>query len=164
MTLLRAILALAAVLALQTGLGRLWPEGHRYVDVMLVPVVMYAISTSQMAGMLVGCASGLLADAWLQTGVFGIGGFKKTLIGYAVGGLGSRFDLNRSTSRFAFGTLAGLADGLIDVALRRLLDRAEPPPVVSDMLIKAAVTGLLVIVASAIVRSARHRAETRYRM
>ena len=125
MKLLTVIAVLAVGLALQTGLGRVWPDASRYVDVMMVPVVWYGIAGSQRSGMLVGCAAGLLQDAWFQAGAFGINGFKKTLIGWVLGGLGSRFDLNSTPSRFVFGAVATLSDSLLDLGLRQLLDQSQ---------------------------------------
>ena len=147
MKFLTVIAVLAIGLALQTGLGRVWPDASRYVDVMMVPVVWYAIAGSQRSGMLVGCASGLVQDAWFQAGAFGISGFKKTLIGWVIGGLGSRFDLNSTPSRFVFGAVATLTDSLLGLALRQLLDQASAAPNPLEIVIKAIVTGVLVVVA-----------------
>jgi hypothetical protein len=144
------VVALVLCLAAQAVVGRLLPQVASYVDVMLVPVVWYAISGSQRSGMLVGCAAGLLEDAWFETGAFGISGFKKTIVGWALGGLGSRFDLDRQPGRFVFGATGSLGDSLLDLGLRRLLDQAavEPRPVA--MTIKALATGSLVVLAFSI--------------
>jgi len=149
---LTVIAVLAVGLGLQTGLGRVWPEAPRYVDVMMVPVVWYAIAGSQRSGMLVGCAAGLVQDAWLQAGAFGISGFKKTIVGWVLGGLGSRFDLNSALSRFVFGAVASLGDSLLDLGLRQLLDQSSAPPRPVEIAIKATVTGLLVLVAFGMTR------------
>ena len=162
MSLLRVIVFLALALALQSALGLLWPDAHRFVDIMLVPVAWYGIAGSQRTGMLVGCAAGLLQDAWFHLGVFGLNGFKKTLLGWVLGGLGSRFDLNRQTGRMLFGVLASLADSLMDLGLRQLLalDHAVPRPV--DVLIKAVATGLLIAGAFFLAERVRRRRELRY--
>ena len=162
MKLLTLILVLAGGLAAQTGLGALWPESLGYADMMLVPVLWYAMAGSQRSGMLVGCAAGLLQDAWFQTGVFGISGFKKTALGWLLGGLSARFDVNRQTGRFVCGVLASLGDTVMDVGLRRLLDRVEPAPTLLEAAIRALVTGLLVVGAFGLVRRVRER-RTGYR-
>ena len=162
MRLVRVILALTLALALQSALGLLWPEAYRFVDIMLVPVVWYGIVGSQRTGMLVGCAAGLMQDAWFQLGVFGLNGFKKTLLGWILGGLGARFDLNRQAGHLAFGILASLADSLLDLGLRRLLDLHQAPPRPVEVLIRAAVTGLLVFGAFLLIERARRRRELRY--
>lgn len=147
MKLLVVLAVLAVCLAIETGVGRVWPDAPRYVDVMMVPVVWYAIAGSQRSGMVVGCASGLVQDAWFQAGAFGISGFKKTVVGWILGGLGSRFDLNATPSRFAFGAMAILADSVLDLGLRRLLDQSGVAPHPLDVGIKAITTGLLVVAA-----------------
>ena len=108
MKLLRALMGLAVAVSLQAGLGRLWPDAHRYAELLLVPVVAFGIVGSQRSAMLVGCCAGLLQDAWFDIGVFGLNGFKRTLLGWALGGLGSRFDLNRRTGWLAAAICTGL--------------------------------------------------------
>jgi rod shape-determining protein MreD len=161
-SLLRLVLGLAIALAVQATLGRIWPAAQRYVDVMLVPVVWYGIGGAQRKAMLVGCAAGLLQDAWFQLGVFGLNGFKKTLLGWLLGGLGSRFDINRQSGRMVFGLLASLADSLMDMGLRRLLEQNQAVPSIVDILIKAVVTGLLVVGTFNVIERVRRRRELRY--
>ncbi len=145
MSALRAILALAVVLALQTALGHLWPAGARIVDLHLLPVVWYGIAGSQRQAMTVGCAAGLLQDAWFQAGLFGLNGFKKTLLGFALGGLGSRFDLNGGPGRFAAGFALAPLDTALELFLRNLLDRPFAVPAWWEWLAHAGATGLLAV-------------------
>ncbi len=162
MRFLRLLLALALALVLQAALGRLWPGAHRYADIMMVPVVWCGVAGSQRSAMFVGCAAGLLQDAWFQLGAFGINGFKKTALGWVLGGLGSRFDLNRQGVRMACGALASVADSLTDMVLRRLLDQQQPPPSISEILIKAAVVGVMVAAVFSVMGVARRRRDQRY--
>lgn len=161
MRLLRAIVGLALAVSLQVGLGSLWPDAHRYVDLLLVPVVWYGIVGSQRSAMLIGCCAGLLQDAWFDIGVFGLNGFKRTLLGWTLGGLGSRFDLNHRTGWLAAGALLSLADSLMDLGLRRLLDLEQAAPGVIEMLIRAAVAGFVVGGAFGLQSRARQRKEQR---
>ena len=161
MKLLRAIIGLALAVSLQVGLGRLWPEAHRYFDLLLVPVVWYGIAGSQRSAMLMGCVAGLLHDAWFDIGVFGLNGFKRTLLGWILGGLGTRFDLNRQSGWLAAGALFSLADALLDLGLRRLLDLDQAAPHVMEVLIRAIVSGLLVGAAFGLQSRARARREQR---
>jgi rod shape-determining protein MreD len=161
--LLRLVIALAIALLLQSALGLLWPSCHRYVDLMLVPVVWFGIAGSQRTAMFAGCAAGLLQDSWFQLAVFGLNGFKKTAIGWFLGGLGSRFDLNRQGLRMACGALASIADSLMDIGLRRLLDQKQPAPSPTEILIKAVVVGLAVAALFSIVGFFRNRRARRYR-
>ena len=147
MKLATVIVVLALCLGIQTALGSIWSEASRFIDVMMVPVVWYAISASQRSSMLIGCSAGLLQDAWFQTGAFGITGFKKTLVGWILGGLGSRFDLNNPLSRFVFGAVASLADGLMGYGLRSVLDQALAPVRPLDVIVRSLVTGAMVVAA-----------------
>jgi cell shape-determining protein MreD len=160
---LRLLLALVLALVLQAALGRLWPGAHRYADIMIVPVVWCGIAGSQRSAMFLGCAAGLLQDTWFQLGAFGLNGFKKTALGWVLGGLGSRFDLNRQGVRMACGALASIADSLMDMVLRRLLDQRQPPPNPSEILIKAVVVGIMVAGLFSVMRVARSRRGQRYR-
>lgn len=151
MSTLRAALALGIALAAQAGLGRFWPDAHRYLDVMVVPVVWYGIAHSQRRAMLVGCAAGLLQDAWFQVGTFGLNGFKKTLLGWLLGGMGSWIDLNQPAGRLLAGTLVSLGDSLLELLLRRLLDQQPPLPAVLELLTPALAAGLLVVLSGYMV-------------
>ena len=111
--------------------------------------------------MLVGCTSGLVQDSWFQAGAFGISGFKKTLIGWILGGLGSRFDLNSTLSRFVFGAVATLADSTLDLGLRRLLDQASPAPHPLEIAVKAVATGMMVVFAFGLTGWRERRRERR---
>jgi rod shape-determining protein MreD len=145
------LLALAVALGLEALLGTLAPAALGYVDLMMVPVAYYAIRRSQRAAMLVGCAGGLLHDAWFQAGVLGMSGFKKTLLAWVTGGLASRLDLNHPAGRFTTGALLTAADQLLEVGLYRLLDLRTAPAGAVPILIRAVATGVLVAVAFPIV-------------
>jgi len=142
-TLLRAVLGLLAALGLQVALGRIWPEAHRYVDLLLVPVALYGASGTQRSAMFVGCASGLLFDTWLQVGAFGISGFKRTVLGWALGSLASRVDLGHGGGRFLAGAALALSDKLLDPGLLRLLDQPPRSQGLVAILLQALTTGLL---------------------
>lgn len=161
MKLLRAVLALGLALAVQAGLGRLWPEAHRWIDVMMVPVVWYGIAGSQRSAMWIGCAAGLMQDGWLAVGAFGLNGFKKTLVGFVLGGFGGRFDLNRPPGRLAAAVACSLGDDLLDPFLRRLIDQHHEPVVFTELLLRAASTGVLVLFACAAVDRFRRRRRLR---
>lgn len=157
MSLLRAVAAVVLALAGQATLGRIWPEGHRYVDLMLVMVVWYGIAHSQRGAMLVGCTGGLLQDAWFHLGAFGTEGFKKTLIGWALGVLAVRLDLNHAGGRFVTGGLFAVADVLADQLVPRLLDQRASWPGPTALIVRVLVTGLLVAAIGGIVDRRRSR-------
>jgi cell shape-determining protein MreD len=151
----RASAALALSIAVQVGLGRLWPESPRYLDLMLVPVVWYGTAGSQRAAMLVGCAAGLLQDSWVQVGVFGLNGFKKTLLGWALGGIGARFDLNGHAARLCAAVLVSIADGILDLGLRRMLDQSAGIPSPLELGVRALLCGVVLVWVSMVAQRAR---------
>lgn len=161
MKLLRVAAALALALAFQVALGRLWPASHRYLDVMLVPVVWYGIAGSQRSAMFIGCAAGLLQGAWFGSATFGMNGFKKTLIGWGLGGLGSRFDLNATGGRLLAGFTASIVDSLLELGLRWLLDLRYGLPGAGEILIRAGATGGLVVAVFGVVEWAHRRRQHR---
>lgn len=144
MKLLGVLLFLAVCLGVQAGLGAVWPEAHRYLDLMALPVIRSAVHGSQRSGMLTGCASGLIQDAWFQIGTFGLNGFKKTLLGWLLGGLSSRFDLNHAPGRLALGASFSLLDSGLDLGLRYMLDQPPGGGGLGIVLVRALVLGFTV--------------------
>lgn len=141
----RAVLAIAVCLAVQAALARVWPASPQYVDLTSLPVIWFAAARSQRSGMLVGCAAGLAYDAWFRAGVFGLGGFIKTFLGWAVGAVGSRIDLNQQVSRFAATVVVVWIHGPLELGLRRLLDQTTGGSGPLDWTIRAFVTGLVAV-------------------
>ena len=160
---LNFLLAVAAAVFLQAALGKLSGGFDRYVDLTLLPVIWYAIHGTQRSAMLVGCTVGLIHDAWFRIAVFGISGFKRTLLGWAMGGVSGRFDLNRFAGRFMVGFAFAVADGILDVGLRRMLDLAQGAGWL-EVLTRAASTGALAVVVFGLIdrfRGARERGRFR---
>lgn len=151
MNLLRAVILVVLALGFQVALVRVWPEAHRCVDALLVPVGLYGISGSQLSAMLVGCASGLLHDSWFQVGVFGLSGFKRTLLGWTLGLAASRLDLGHPAGRLVTGVALSLGDNLLDPPLLRLLDSPPQPRAASELALHALLTGLLTALAGGLV-------------
>jgi len=141
----RASILLVACLALSAGLARVWPASPRYVDLMALPVVWYAVVRSQRSAMIVGSLAGLAYDAWFRVGVFGMGGFVKTFLGWATGAVGSRIDLNPQLSRLAATFVFVWLHGPLEIGLRRLLDQETAPPSPLEWTLRAAITGLLAV-------------------
>lgn len=88
------ILATALALALQTSLA-----GTNAVDFVLVVVVYVALSYGPVTGLLTGTFAGLVQDA-LASGVIGIGGLAKTIVGFLAGVIGTQFIVAQSLPRF----------------------------------------------------------------
>ncbi len=151
MNLLRALFALALALAGQAAVGQWSPSLLRYVDLLMMPVAWYALARSQRSAMLIGCAAGALEDAWFQAGIFGLRGFNKTLLGWLLGGLGARVDLNVAWGRGVAGAALPVVDRLCELGLLRLLDLSPGRLDPVELLGRAVAGGLLTLGVFAIV-------------
>jgi len=138
-----AALGIGLALAFELVLGRFVPDATRYVAVMTLPLIAYALRTSQRSSMLVGCVSGLLEDYWIEPRLFGLNGLVKTILGWALGGIGARFDLNNFWGRFASGASVSLVEEGLQTALRRLFGEAVAPVGIATLGIRAVAGGLL---------------------
>jgi cell shape-determining protein MreD len=146
-----AILGIGLSLAGELGLGRFAPGATQYVSLMTLPLAAYALRTSQRSSMVVGCVSGLLEDYWIEPRLFGLNGVAKTIMGWALGGIGARFDLNNSWGRFASGASVHLVDVGLQTGLRRLFGEAVAPVGIATLGIRAVAGGLLTAAVLAIV-------------
>lgn len=151
MIVLWALIGIGLSLAFELALGRVAPGATRYVDLMMLPLATYALRTSQRSSMAVGCVSGLLQDYWMEPRLLGINGLVKTLLGWALGGVGARFDLNNFWGRFAAGASVNLLDEGLQAALRRLFGEAIAPVDPLTLSIRAVAGGLLTAGVLAIV-------------
>jgi rod shape-determining protein MreD len=122
------LLGLAAALAVQTTLGTLVLRGLPAVDVVLIAVVYVALTSGPMTGLLSGTIAGLAQDA-LSSGVLGIGGLAKTIVGYLTGVLGTQFIITAPLPRFVVFVLATMAHAAVFIGLYVMLDlRSFPSP------------------------------------
>jgi rod shape-determining protein MreD len=152
-TTLGAILFVACCVGLQALFGGLFPGAGRYVDFLVAPVIWFAIRRSQRAAMLTGSLAGLAQDAWFRSMVFGMGAFEKTFLGWLLGALATRFDMQSSGSLFLVGILFTLAQNLLGEGLGLLLlpDQVALAPDFTGVGIQAVVNGLIVVVSFRIV-------------
>ena len=77
-----------------------------------------------MTGLLSGAAAGLVQDA-LSSGVIGIGGLAKTVVGFVTGLIGSQFIVAQPFSRFVVFAAATLVHALLFIGLYVALDLRE---------------------------------------
>jgi len=151
-TLLWAVLAIGGSLLFQAGVGQWIPGAQRSVDALLWPVAYYALARSQRSAMFAGCAAGLVQDAWFEAGAFGIHGFSKTLLGWALGGLGGRFDLNHFPGQLVGGALLFVGDRFVEMGLMLLLDLDVGPLRPTALTVAAVINGLLVTAVFAVLQ------------
>ena len=114
------ILAVAASIALQTTLAR-YVRGMVALDFVLVVVVYVALMSGPVTGLLTGTFGGLIQDA-LSTGVIGIGGLAKTLVGFLAGIVGTQFIVAQPLPRFFVFFGATVVHQVVFIGLYTLLD------------------------------------------
>ena len=89
MTATRIGIAIVVALGVQATLARLAGGARANIDLPLVVVVFAALSRGPMVGLWTGTVAGFAQDV-LSGGIVGVSGLTKSLVGVAVGGLGSQ--------------------------------------------------------------------------
>ena len=149
---LGVLIAIAVALALQTTLARFLVGGSAAVDFVLVAVVGVALSTGPVGGMLAGSAAGLIQDA-LGTGVIGIGGLAKSVVGFLAGAIGQQFIVTAALPRLVMFVAATLVHAALFMGLYLALDLREFPSPWKAVTSQALGNALVGIVAFAIIES-----------
>jgi rod shape-determining protein MreD len=116
MRIVRGLLALGAAALAQALLSHHVPVAASYCDLFTIMVVYYGLTCPPSAAMAMGTGAGLVEDA-LVGSILGMNGFKKTLIGYLVGTIGSLFMLNQAIPRFGILFAATVFDPLAEWGL-----------------------------------------------
>jgi rod shape-determining protein MreD len=120
--------AIALALALQTTLARFLVGGAAAVDLVLVAVVAVALTIGPVGGLLTGSAAGLIQDS-LSSGVVGIGGLAKTIVGFLAGAFGQQFIVTAALPRLVIFVAATVVHGVVFMGLYYVLDlRVFPSP------------------------------------
>lgn len=101
----KVVVVIAGALALQTTL---FARGSTAIDLVLIVVVFTALTSGPAAGLVTGTVAGLAYDALSATGVIGIGGLAKTVVGFVTGAVGTQFIVTRPLTRFVVFFLATL--------------------------------------------------------
>lgn len=115
------VAAVAIAIALQTTLARFVARGTVAVDFAFVVVVYVALSSGPVTGLLTGALAGLVQDA-LASGVIGIGGLAKTVVGFLAGIIGTQFIVAQPLPRFVVFFGATVLHAAIFMGLYVLLD------------------------------------------
>jgi rod shape-determining protein MreD len=143
--LLRVLVTIAVALALQTTLARFLVHGSIGVDLVLVAVVYLGLTTGPVTGMVSGSLAGLAQDA-LASGVVGIGGLAKTIVGYLTGIIGTTFIMTQTVPRFLVFFGATVAQAAVTWGLNALLERSVPAVPWTGVLAQAIGNALLGVV------------------
>jgi rod shape-determining protein MreD len=139
------ILAIVAAVVLQTTFGRFIARGTVSVDLVLVVVVYVALTSGPVTGLLAGTAAGLAQDA-LSSGVLGVGGLAKTLVGFLTGIIGTQFIVAQPFSRFVVFLAATALHAMVFIGVYVLLGLREfgtPYAAVAGQAVGNAVLGVV---------------------
>lgn len=142
MRILRGTLGLAAAALAQAFLSRYAPGVARYCDLFIIIVVYYGLTSPPTGAMAMGMSAGLVEDSLIGA-VLGMNGFKKTLMGYLVGSIGSLFMLNQAIPRFGILFAATVLDPLAEMGLSLAMGRGFVVPGTLEILQRGLGNGVL---------------------
>jgi rod shape-determining protein MreD len=145
-----ALAAIAVALALQTTLASLVIRGTAALDLVLIVVVYVSLVSGPVRGLLLGTAAGLIQDA-LSSGIIGVGGLAKTVVGFVTGVLGTQFIVTAPLSRFLVFVMATALHAAIFMGLYVLLDLRQYDQPYAAVLSQAVGNGFLGVVGAQIV-------------
>jgi rod shape-determining protein MreD len=144
------VAALGLALVLQTTLAEFLGRGAAAVDLVLVVVVYVALSSGPTTGLLAGAAAGLAQDA-LSSGIIGIGGLAKTVVGFLAGVMGTQFIVVRALPRFVVFLLATVLHAVLFMGAYELLDLRRFGVPYAGVLSQAAANAFIGVVAFHVV-------------
>ncbi|MBI1876217.1 MAG: rod shape-determining protein MreD [Acidobacteria bacterium] len=144
------LVTIAAALALQTTFTRFLVRGTVAVDLVLVAVVYLALIGGPTVGVVAGTIGGLAQDA-LSSGILGMGGLAKTVIGFLTGVAGTHFIVGQAAARGIVFFAAGLAHSLVLAGMYALLGLRQIDLVFSRMAAQAGMSAVLGVVLFEIV-------------
>jgi rod shape-determining protein MreD len=145
-------IAIALALALQTTMARFLIGGSAAVDLVLVAVVYVALTTGPVTGMLAGSVAGLIQDS-LSSGVVGIGGLAKSIVGFLAGAFGQQFIVTAALPRLVMFVAATALHAAVFMGLYVVLDLREFPSPVKTATTQALGNALVGIVAFTIIEA-----------
>jgi rod shape-determining protein MreD len=138
--------AILIAIAAQTTLASLVFRGSTAIDLVLIVVVYVAIKSGPVTGLLAGSVAGLIQDA-LSSGILGIGGLAKTIVGFLSGVLGTQFIVTAPLPRFLLLLLATALHAAIFMGLYTLLNLRQFPAPYSSVVGQAFGNALVGVIA-----------------
>jgi rod shape-determining protein MreD len=154
------LVAIALALALQTTLARFVVGGTAALDLVLVVVVYVALTTGPLSGMLAGSVAGIIQDA-LSSGVVGIGGLAKSIVGFLVGVIGQQFIVTAALPRLVMFVAATVVHATVYMGLYVSLTQRDFSSPYKAVLTQALVNGVTGIIAFTIIEALPGVAERR---
>ena len=145
------LIAIALALALQTTLARFLVGGTVALDLVLVVVVYVALTSGPVDGMRPQ-RGGLIQDA-LSSGVIGIGGLAKSIVGFLAGVIGQQFIVTAALPRFVMFLAATVVHAAVFMGLYVLLGLRSFPAPWAAILSQALGNAAVGMIAFAIIES-----------
>ena len=143
---------IALALALQTTLARFVVGGTAALDLVLVVVVYVALTTGPVTGMLAGSVAGIIQDA-LSSGVIGIGGLAKSIVGFLTGVIGQQFIVTAALPRLVMFVAATVVHATISMGLYVLLEQRDFSSPYKAVLTQALVNAAVGLIAFTIIEA-----------
>lgn len=145
MNAIKMLTGVVVALVLQTLLSRFLVHGRLGVDLVLVVVTYFGLTSGPVVGLMAGTIGGLTQDA-LSTGIVGIGGLAKTIVGFIAGIIGTQFIVSQPVPRFVVFLGASLVQIGIVTGLETLLELRPLARTYPLTLVEAAGNGLVGVV------------------
>jgi rod shape-determining protein MreD len=145
-----ALAAIAVALALQTTLTGVVIRGTAALDLVLIVIVYISLMSGPVTGIVAGSVAGLVQDA-MSSGVLGIGGLAKTLVGFAAGLLGTQFIVTAALPRFVVFVAATIMHAAVFMGLYVLLDLRQFPSPYAAVMSQAIGNGFLGVVGAQVI-------------
>ncbi len=150
MKIARLIAAFAVALMADIVINRIFHFAHPFFDPFLILTVAYATASKPLGSIFIGAAAGIVQDTWGGS-IFGLNGFKKTLIAYLIAVLASIFDLTGVPARLIVLCAATILDSLVEAGLMIVVGRGASPAVFTAMGIKILGNALFGIITFAVI-------------
>ena len=122
MKIVKVIIALMCALGADIFFNKLFSFMNPFFDPYMILIVYFGTISKPVSSLFIGTAAGLVEDTWREL-IFGLNGFKKTLIGYLIAVLASIFDLTGILARCAILIVATLLDFLLEAGFMVLLGK-----------------------------------------
>jgi rod shape-determining protein MreD len=147
------LVTIAVALALQTTLTRFVAvSGFAAVDLVLVALVYVALTAGPASGLLAGSLAGLIQDA-LSSGVIGIGGLAKSIVGFLAGAIGQQFIVTAALPRLVMFVAATAVHAAVFMGLYVALGLRSFPSPWTAIASQALGNALVGMIAFAIIES-----------
>jgi rod shape-determining protein MreD len=148
-----AVLAgIAGAVILQTSIAPMMAGATPPVDLVLVAVVYVALTTGPVGGLLAGTAAGLIQDS-LSSGIIGIGGLSKALVGFLAGAIGQQFIVTAALPRLVTFMAATAVHAAVFMGLYIGLDLRMFPSPWASVGVQAVVNAVVGMIAFGIIES-----------